>query len=833
MRPQAYQTPEIRDENDSIIQQGTFGKKTPFVNSQNDGILDYIINNLEAIKGMSLAATIVVSSLPSAGQAGKFYLLDDGTENSGKVYIYKDKWVEVTTQAVGLSAYQIALKNGYEGTEQEWLEDEVYGDDIVSAETDSDGYFIVHTRQGKTIKTALKPLVDAKASADKAKTSETNSANSAATALASQEASEDSQVKAKTSETNAKKSESNAKSSENLAKAWAMSENSPDGITGNKSSKTWAVEAKASASNSASSASASQSSASASASSASDASTSASNAKISETNAANSAVEAAKSAENAAQFDPIHYPLKKYILDLSALDTDTFYPVIFMENTLSIEAEIHSNGGFLTAPYNQNVLSFGCFAGGWSDGQERLTIKDYYVYQNTEITIGCLGMIYNNGGVCVWLRGGMTYVIVSTVKPQLYESGWQGNSGEVATVGPTYHGAEEGNAHINIRFSPLDIPNMSAKNYQYKTFGLFEKAEKDADGNVIKDTYAKKAELENGFTTASLTVSGETSVPTPSTANNSKTIANTEFVHGVVSDLVNGAPTALDTLQELAKALGNDPNFSTTILNKIGEKESKTDAQIEHEKLQNGINACLESKASQGINPETTPQIIAIPLEKGMFPIRGYPDGFTVADHKYPYSLVVNLQGDSGTLLSLYAQHTRRELYFRIGWPDERGWGKWVKLAITDDIDAIKPYLLTGNDALYDYLHRFGKNPTLPTINAELNALGTFICYFDKNDVIKNQPSEYGQLINIPATNDGSESTQLWIQQNNGQMYHRGGNYANNVDATPFVRFLDEDDYNNFARKIPTRVSQLTDDVGIAKMSNGHLVINGSELWIE
>lgn len=51
MRPQAYQTPEIRDENDSIIQQGTFGKKTPFVNSQNDGILDYIINNLEAIKG--------------------------------------------------------------------------------------------------------------------------------------------------------------------------------------------------------------------------------------------------------------------------------------------------------------------------------------------------------------------------------------------------------------------------------------------------------------------------------------------------------------------------------------------------------------------------------------------------------------------------------------------------------------------------------------------------------------------------------------------------------------------------------------------------------------
>ena len=81
----------------------------------------------------------------------------------------------------------------------------------------------------------------------------------------------------------------------------------------------------------------------------------------------------------------------------------------------------------------------------------------------------------------------------------------------------------------------------------------------------------------------------KSSVPTPSIENNSKTIANTEFVHGVVSDLVNGAPTALDTLQELATALGNDPNFSTTILNKIGEKESKTDAQIEHKRLQDAI----------------------------------------------------------------------------------------------------------------------------------------------------------------------------------------------------------------------------------------------------
>ena len=107
-------------------------------------------------------------------------------------------------------------------------------------------------------------------------------------------------------------------------------------------------------------------------------------------------------------------------------------------------------------------------------------------------------------------------------------------------------------------------------------------------------TYNGKAWTDS-VSTSSLTVSGETSVPTPATENNSKTIANTEFVHGVVSNLVNGAPNALDTLQELATALGNDPNFATTILNKIGEKENKSDAQIEYKKLQDAIPTTVDS----------------------------------------------------------------------------------------------------------------------------------------------------------------------------------------------------------------------------------------------
>lgn len=47
-----------------------------------------------------------------------------------------------------------------------------------------------------------------------------------------------------------------------------------------------------------------------------------------------------------------------------------------------------------------------------------------------------------------------------------------------------------------------------------------------------------------------------------------------------VSDLVNSAPETLDTLNELANALGNDPNFATTVATQIGTKAN--DANVVH-----------------------------------------------------------------------------------------------------------------------------------------------------------------------------------------------------------------------------------------------------------
>ena len=100
---------------------------------------------------------------------------------------------------------------------------------------------------------------------------------------------------------------------------------------------------------------------------------------------------------------------------------------------------------------------------------------------------------------------------------------------------------------------------------------------------------------------------------------------------------------------------------------------------------------------------------------------------------------------------------------------------------------------LDGNAGLWDYLHRLGGNPTLPTTNASLNALGMFISYFNQANKIANQPGPYGQLINLPADKN-YESTQLWIEQPSGKMFHRGGNGATAINDAPFKRFLDTDD---------------------------------------
>ncbi|ASV34144.1 phage tail protein [Candidatus Hamiltonella defensa] len=70
---------------------------------------------------------------------------------------------------------------------------------------------------------------------------------------------------------------------------------------------------------------------------------------------------------------------------------------------------------------------------------------------------------------------------------------------------------------------------------------------------------------------------GEPKAPTPEFKNSSRQLATTEFVTRAVNALTDGAPEALDTLKELAKALGEERDFSTQILQQLSQKLSKND----------------------------------------------------------------------------------------------------------------------------------------------------------------------------------------------------------------------------------------------------------------
>ncbi len=71
---------------------------------------------------------------------------------------------------------------------------------------------------------------------------------------------------------------------------------------------------------------------------------------------------------------------------------------------------------------------------------------------------------------------------------------------------------------------------------------------------------------------ASPTFTGAPKAPTPAAGNNTTQVATTAFVQAALTALINGAPATLDTLKEIAAAINNDPNFSTTINNALALK---------------------------------------------------------------------------------------------------------------------------------------------------------------------------------------------------------------------------------------------------------------------
>ncbi len=117
----------------------------------------------------------------------------------------------------------------------------------------------------------------------------------------------------------------------------------------------------------------------------------------------------------------------------------------------------------------------------------------------------------------------------------------------------------------------LGVINVQAKQLANRTKYL-----KDQVDGINRDRtgYAQKASPE--FT-------GVPTAPTANSGTNNTQIATTAFVKTAIAELVGSAPAALDTLEELARALAGDANLKSTLLAEIGKKANATDFNALHD----------------------------------------------------------------------------------------------------------------------------------------------------------------------------------------------------------------------------------------------------------
>lgn len=123
-----------------------------------------------------------------------------------------------------------------------------------------------------------------------------------------------------------------------------------------------------------------------------------------------------------------------------------------------------------------------------------------------------------------------------------------------------------------------------------------------------------------------------------------------------VAALVGSASSSLDTLQELAAALGNDANFSTTVLNKIGEKANTAD-----------VNTALEGKAPLSHGTHVTYATVA-GKAPGTAAI-GTSSKVAREDHVHPVQTTISGNAGSATKLTSNGGSSVQPVYFKDGKP--------------------------------------------------------------------------------------------------------------------------------------------------------------------
>lgn len=231
-------------------------------------------------------------------------------------------------------------------------------------------------------------------------------------------------------------------------------------------------------------------------------------------------------------------------------------------------------------------------------------------------------------------------------------------------------------------------------------------------GYGINDAYTKAqsdAALALRAALESPALTGAPTAPTaPKSANNTQ-IANTAFVKAAIAELVASSPAALDTLYELAAALGNDPNFAATMANALARKADAATTLAGYGILDavSFANKALMADAEGGVDNAkwVTPAGVSVAISTalagsiGFFATNISPGGWIKANgaavSRTTYARLFNVIGTTfgaGNGTTTFQLPDMRGLFLR-GWDDGRG------------IDGGRPFGSYQDDSYKSHAH--------------------------------------------------------------------------------------------------------------------------------
>jgi hypothetical protein len=163
-----------------------------------------------------------------------------------------------------------------------------------------------------------------------------------------------------------------------------------------------------------------------------------------------------------------------------------------------------------------------------------------------------------------------------------------------------------------------------------------------------------QAALDLKAALASPAFTGVPTAPTAAPGTNTTQLATTAFVIAVRDALLNSAPGALDTLDELAAALGDDANFATTVTNALAGKLVKsanlsdlTDAATARTNLGLGGAALADAGDFDAAGAAAATQLLLENLQAGDYTlVLGDAHKLVTIGHADPKTLTVPPNGD-------------------------------------------------------------------------------------------------------------------------------------------------------------------------------------------